>query len=181
VQRISVVGITGSGKTKIARELSRILDLPHYDLDMYYWLPRWKPRERAEFDALVERIAAGERWVVDGSYEEWTVNGPIWKRADTVVWPRLSLPATMRQLAERTANRLARGVVLENGNREELRKLLNPTDSIFTDVVWRFRSYNAAFERHCRDPRFSDKTFVVLRNREQVNEWLGSVAAQHAP
>jgi adenylate kinase family enzyme len=177
MQRVSVIGISGSGKSTIARRLARLLDCPHYELDAMYFLSGWEARDKGEFDAMVEKISAGERWVIDGSYADWTVEGLIWKRADTVVWPRLSRAATMRQLLGRSLRRIVTRQELWNGNRETLRTLLDPKDSIITDMWSRYRKYNRDFERHCRDPRFLGINFVVLRGRKEISRWLDKVAA----
>ena len=176
MKRVSVIGISASGKSTIAKRLAHLLHCPHYELDAMYFLPGWESRDKDEFVAMVEEISAGERWVIDGSYVEWTVKGPIWKRADTVVWLRLSRAATMRQLLGRSLRRVVTRQELWNGNRERLQTLLDPKKSIITDVWSRYRKYNRDFERHCRDPRFSHINFVVLRSRKEISRWLDTVA-----
>jgi DNA-binding CsgD family transcriptional regulator len=58
-QRIAVVGVTGSGKTTLARELSRRLALPHVELDALYWGPGWMPAPRALFRERVSEALRG--------------------------------------------------------------------------------------------------------------------------
>ncbi|BAY66273.1 topology modulation protein [Calothrix brevissima NIES-22] len=41
MQRISVVGTTGSGKTTLARQISQCLNIPHVELDYLHWEPNW--------------------------------------------------------------------------------------------------------------------------------------------
>lgn len=178
MQRVSVIGISGSGKSTIASRLAEILGCPRYELDALYFLPGWKPRDEAEFDGIVEEIAAGERWVVDGSYKAWTAEGPIWKRADTVVWPRLPRTVVMTQLVRRSLRRVFTREELWNGNRETLRKLLDPRDSILVDVWSRYRRYNREFEQLRCDPRFAHIEFVVLESRAEVSRWLDETAAR---
>lgn len=68
MQRIVVVGCQGSGKTRLALELGRQLDLPVIHLDVLYWLPGWQPSDTAGFRLRVAEAIAGDRWVVDGSF-----------------------------------------------------------------------------------------------------------------
>src|ERR1035438_543832 len=51
VQRVSMVGISGSGKSTLGRELTRILGLPHLELDSVFHQAGWvslSDEERSE-------------------------------------------------------------------------------------------------------------------------------------
>ena len=67
MQRVSVVGGTGSGKTTFGRELARIMDVPFTELDAIVWQPDWKLLEAEEFRARVAERIAAPAWVVDGN------------------------------------------------------------------------------------------------------------------
>lgn len=47
LQRVVIVGTSGSGKTTMARELSVLLGTPHIELDALQWLPGWQSLRRA--------------------------------------------------------------------------------------------------------------------------------------
>ncbi len=83
-QRINVVGVTGSGKTTLARRLSDRLDIPHVELDALFWGPGWTETPDDVFRERVRQALAGERWVVDGNYSR--IRDIIWPRADTIIW-----------------------------------------------------------------------------------------------
>ena len=59
MRRVSVVGVSGSGKTTTARALARRLGVPHIELDAIYHQADWTPRTRDDFRAEV--TAALER------------------------------------------------------------------------------------------------------------------------
>ncbi len=42
MQRISVIGTSGSGKTTVARRIAESLGFPHVELDALHWEPGWK-------------------------------------------------------------------------------------------------------------------------------------------
>jgi adenylate kinase family enzyme len=67
VRRIAVVGVSGSGKTRLARELARRLDLPLVELDLVYWRPGWAMPSREEWVERHRAALAGEAWVADGN------------------------------------------------------------------------------------------------------------------
>ncbi|MFG2054965.1 AAA family ATPase [Micromonospora sp. NPDC048930] len=68
MRRILIVGSPGAGKTTLAREIARRLDLPLIHLDRHYWRPGWVPASDAEFRAEVAVLAARPAWVLDGNY-----------------------------------------------------------------------------------------------------------------
>jgi hypothetical protein len=67
--RLVVLGPPGAGKTWLAARISRLLDLPFYDLDDLYWLPDWRRPSPAEWACIQEKITGGESWVVAGNYQ----------------------------------------------------------------------------------------------------------------
>jgi adenylate kinase family enzyme len=136
VQRVNVVGTSGSGKTSFAAALARRLAVPHVELDALSWEPNWTV---APTSVLRERVAAAveaPRWVVDGNYS--AVRDLVWARADTVIWLDLPFGVVMWRVIRRTLRRGLRGEVLWNGNRESLRMAVG-RDSI---ILWALTTYH---------------------------------------
>src|SRR5437763_13527293 len=104
MQRVSVVGNSGVGKTTLSRALAARLGAAHVELDAIFHQPGWTPLATPEFRCRVGQVVAGERWVVDGNYSR--VRDLVWARADTVVWLDLPRRTVMRRLLGRTAGRL---------------------------------------------------------------------------
>ena len=68
VDRIRVVGNSGSGKTTTAAAIAQRLGIPHLELDAVHWLPGWTERDPDDFRRIVDEFAAQPRWVIDGNY-----------------------------------------------------------------------------------------------------------------
>ena len=83
-QRISVVGSTGSGKTYLARDLSELLNLPLYELDLIHQKFVLRSPDRVGFSGAVAELVANEQWIIDGHYRD--VRYLIWERSDLVVY-----------------------------------------------------------------------------------------------
>ncbi|MEZ5264768.1 MAG: hypothetical protein R2755_23955 [Acidimicrobiales bacterium] len=177
MQRISVVGNSGSGKTTLARRLAVALDAPHIELDAIHHLPGWVPIERDRFRAEVGRLAAASRWIIDGNYREVVVEGPVWERADTVVWLRLPRRRVMRQIVLRTVRRTLTRQVLWNGNREPIRNLLrwDPEHNIVRWAWTRHARYEQRYGAARLDPAYGHLTFVELRSTAEVDAWLAGL------
>jgi len=178
MQRISVVGTTGSGKTTFAERLAGRLGYAHVELDSIHWGPGWTPLETDEFRRRLAPHLAAESWVVDGNYGK--VRDLVWARADTVVWLDYSLATIMGRLALRTYRRVARREELWNGNREHFRVQLFSRDSLF---LWALRTY----DRRRREipewlsmPAYAHLSLVRCQKPEEAKDWLRTLPGEPA-
>jgi adenylate kinase family enzyme len=87
MERVVVLGPAGAGKSELATRLSRTVDIPVVHLDTLFWAPGWRPAPESEARAALERVVAGERWILDGNF---LADDSRFARADTVVF--LDLP-----------------------------------------------------------------------------------------
>jgi adenylate kinase family enzyme len=182
VRRVSVVGSSGAGKSTLARAIATRLAVPFVELDAFMHQPGWRPRPDDEFMDELVRATSGEGWVVDGNYKRFVIEGPVWERADTVVWLDLPRRTIMRQVIARTVRRAVTREVLWNGNREPLANFvsLDPDDNI---ILWSWVKYHEFVQRYLdamADPRWRDITFIRLRSHDEAKRWLDSIEAAAA-
>jgi adenylate kinase family enzyme len=161
----------------LGRALATRLSVPYVELDAFMHQPGWQPRPDAEFKEEVDRATAQPGWVVDGNYISVVSEGPVWRRADTVVWLDLPRRAVMRALIARTVRRFLTREVLWNGNREPLSNFysLVPNDNV---VLWAWVNHGELAQRYqdaMTDPRWTELDFVRLRSRVEVRRWLESI------
>ena len=71
MQRILVMGSSGSGKSTFARRLSDITGIPVVSLDALFWKPGWMPSDAAEFGQRVAEVTRQPRWIMDGDYTSY--------------------------------------------------------------------------------------------------------------
>ncbi len=136
MNRVSVVGVTGSGKTTFARRLAEKLGCQFIELDALHWEPNWVEAADEIFRERTAQALSRESWVVDGNYGK--VRDIVWSRADTMVWLDFPLRVVLWRLSRRTFERVAFRRELWSGNRESLRMQLLTRDSLF---VWLFQTY----------------------------------------
>ncbi|MFG7942235.1 P-loop NTPase family protein [Streptomyces cacaoi] len=172
MRRILVVGVTGAGKSTLARAVSGRLALPYHELDaLYFNGPGWAVNGELAED--VARLAAGPRWIVDSlGYPE--VRDLLWDRADTVLWldypRRVTMPRVLRRSVRRTVTR----EVLFGGNRETWKAWLSREHP-----AWWSWSQHATrrreVEQRLRDPRFAPLGLVRFRHPRDTAAWLSSL------
>lgn len=176
MQRICVVGASGSGKSTVSTRLATALGVTRIELDALFHRPGWVEAPVDQFRAQVAALTAGPEWVVDGNYSS-KLGDMVWRRADTMVWLDLPRATVMRQVFTRTVVRAITRRQLWNGNREPLTGLLrwNPHRSI---VRWSWTSYPKVRERYekvVQDPTYAHLQVVRLRSRAEVQLWLAAV------
>lgn len=172
MQRVAVVGSSGSGKTWLASRLAGELDVAHVELDAIHHGPGWAVATaevmRRELDS---RCPADGSWVADGNYES-KGGGLVRERADAVVWLDLNRRTVMVQLIARTVRRALSREALWSGNRESLRDVLSldPERSV---IMW---SWTRHAQIRARYREQADSRWVRLTTHAEVDRFLESVA-----
>lgn len=171
-QRILVVGVTGSGKTTVARLLATRLGLPHVELDELFWGPAWVRRSTDDFRSGVANATAGRRWVACGNY--WhQLQDLTWGQADVIVWLDLPAHTSLINLVTRTLRRVAGRTALWHGNRETLRNVFFSRESL---LRWWWTVQKMEPERTgSRVSQMTQAQVVRLKSRREVNRWLSQV------
>ncbi|MDN4492537.1 AAA family ATPase [Ureibacillus aquaedulcis] len=77
-KRIHIIGSVGSGKTTLAKEISKRLDIPYYELDNVVWIrDKSGDRRRTEHERekYLNSIIQSGSWIIEGVHnEDWVSN-----------------------------------------------------------------------------------------------------------
>lgn len=177
MQRVSVVGNAGSGKTRLAGRIADALAVPLVELDAIHHLPGWEPIDPERFREIVGRLTCAEGWVIDGNYRTVVSDGPVWARADTVVWLDLPRRTVMRQIIGRSLWRVLTRRDLWNRNRERFGNLLawDPEKSVIRWAWTQHAKYLRRFESAMASPEFTNLRFVRLRSHREAEAFLAQL------
>ena len=134
--RIVVVGVTGSGKSILARQLAERYGVRHVELDALNWEANWVPAPTEVFRARVAEATAGDGWVIDGNYSK--THDITWPRATTIVWLDYPLHLILWRLGLRILRRSVTRERLWKGNQESLRTHLFKKESL---ILWALQTY----------------------------------------
>ena len=173
-QRITVIGVTSSGKTTVAARLSQILGLPHVELDSLYWNAGWTPTPKEIFCDRVAKTLSGDAWVTDGNYS--IARRYTWGWANTLVWLDYPLPVILWQLTKRTLQRILTKEELWNDNRETWKGAFFDKDSLFLFAIQSQKQHRKTFPEAFRQPEYAHLKVVHLRSRRETNQWLSELA-----
>src|SRR5690242_14949354 len=88
MQRITVIGAGGAGKTVLANRLGALLGLPVTHLDDLRYDEHWAAVPEDAFVAAQRAVVAADRWIIDGNSK---ASMPVrFAAADTIIF--LNLP-----------------------------------------------------------------------------------------
>jgi len=100
MDRIFVMGNSGSGKTWLTEKISKELSIPSIHLDDLHWLPNFAgERPRSERDHLVDTAANHPSWIMEGIYG--SVLTQVITRITTLIWLDVSLDDCLSNLMHR--------------------------------------------------------------------------------
>lgn len=88
-KKIYILGTSGSGKTYLAKKLSKKLNIPFYDSDDVRFIKKFsEARPISERKKLMDKIAKKEKWIIDARATSWS-REPM-KKADLIIWLKTS-------------------------------------------------------------------------------------------
>lgn len=165
--RVLIYGVTGSGKTTLARQVADRTGIPWHSVDDLTWEQGWVAVALEEQRNRIAAICAEERWILDTAYGQWL----------DVVMPRTELIVGLDYPRWRSLSRLVRRTLMRaidhrqicNGNTESFRQAFS-RDSI---IVWHFQSFARKRDRMrawAADPAGRD--VVLLRSPAATRRWL---------
>ncbi len=167
-RRILVYGVTGSGKTTLAKAVAAKTGLSLIDVDELTWEPGWVMVPDDEQTRRIEQLTSGDAWVMDTAYGKW-LDIPL-ARAELIValdYPRwLSFWRLLRRSLARAVDRKP----VCNGNTETLRQILS-RDSI---LAWHFKSF-ARKRRRMRQWAAEGREVLVMRWPHETQAWLDAL------
>lgn len=170
-QRVLVAGLSGAGKTTLARRIAATLELPLVELDALHHGPGWTPRP--EFLDDVRSLAAGDTWVTEFQYA--AARPLLQTGADTLVHLDVPFAVALGRLTRRTVRRRVRREVLYNGNVEgPLHHVVTDRDHVVRYMIRTRRKYAALIPAaFAANP---DLVGIRLRTRADVETWLARLS-----
>ena len=90
MKQIAVIGNAGGGKSTLCRQLSQVLDVPLFPIDLIQWKPGWTPTPYDEIKREHDRILTNDHWIIDG-WGPFDLIETRFAAADTIIFVDLPL------------------------------------------------------------------------------------------
>lgn len=169
MQRVLVMGSSGSGKSTFARRLANLTDLPFVSLDALYWQPGWQPSEPEVFGTRVTEAANASRWIMDGNYMSHAGSEVRRERADTVIWFDLPRYQCMTGIVTRIIRSYGKvRAEMAPGCPEQI-------DLEFFRYVWTFRNQQRPKILKYFAGLRTDQDLICFNSRKQADDYLAGV------
>ena len=161
MKKILVIGPGGAGKSYFSKELSKVTGLPLFHLDNIFWRKDRAHITREEFDSKLLEILNKDKWIIDGDYSR-TYELRI-QYCDTVYFLDFSLEDCLKGVESRL------GKV-----REDIPFIDEEFDPEFKEWIINWFKDKRPWVIHLEE-KFKEKNFIVLKNRNEVNEYLNKI------
>ncbi|WP_372969446.1 AAA family ATPase [Microbacterium sp.] len=116
-ERVLIAGVTGSGKTTLARRVAGLWGLRHVEIDALFHGENWIPRPAFLDD--VRAFAAEDRWVTEWQYTSKGTDEILAPRAQLAIWLDYPYRVVRSRLLRRTLGRSILRTRIYNGNVEK--------------------------------------------------------------
>lgn len=165
VDRISIVGGPGTGKTTLGNILSKIFEIPVLHIDGLFYEANWVESDKNVRDKKILEFANKEKWIIDGNYSS-TLKQRI-DKADLIIFLDYSNVARMKGILQRYMKYRGR-------EREEIPGCNERLDYTFLKYTWNFNKNKRSNLVSIINSTDQSK-ILTFKNRNKLNKWLKKV------
>lgn len=161
MNKISVIGGSGTGKTTLTDNLGLDLNLPIYHLDGLNYFSEWEERDKTERDNLILEKIKEDKWVMDGTYRS-TLEQRL-KESDLIIYLDYSTFAQIRGILNRYLKYGGKERKEIPGCKEKLDK-----DFFFWVLRWR-KTKRKDILKYIQ--KIDQDKLLIFKSRRQLNKW----------
>jgi adenylate kinase family enzyme len=154
----------------MARALSRLLDIPHTEMDALWHGPGWAVRP--EFAADVAAMLATGRWVTEYQYR--SVKPRLLDAAQAAVWLDHPFPLVAARILRRSGVRALTRQPFYNGNVEQFAMWARASHPLRIVLSREFFQKRRRTREELRAAADRGVTVVRLRGAREVRRWLAA-------
>ncbi len=161
INKISIIGGSGTGKTTLSESLSKDVNIPVYHIDGIHHLKNWKVRDSNERDKIILDLIKKEKWIIDGTYHS-TLQARL-EKSDLIIYLDYSTLAQVKGALGRFIKNHGKEKPEIPGCNEQM------TFKFFIFVV-NWRKNKRQFIIDALENIDKDK-ILIFKNRRKLNKW----------
>lgn len=161
VDRISIMGGPGTGKSTLAKNLGKELNLPVYHIDGINYFENWEKRDEKERDKIILEKVAEPKWVMDGTYKS-TLEARV-ERSDLVIFLDYSAIARLKGIFSRYFKTGGKDRTEIPGCKEKMEWKF-----VKFAINWKKQKENIVKEALEKN---KDKNILIFKSRKELNKW----------
>ena len=167
MKKIMLIGSGGAGKSTLAKELGKILQIEVIHLDAIHWYPNWQLVPREKQIQIQEELVQNEEWIIDGNWSG-TLDIRL-KAADTIIFLDYSrylciYRAVKRRILYRNKSRPD----MVEGNKERL-------DANFLKYIWMYPKEKKPKVMEKLGEISDIKQVIILKSPEETRNFLSAI------
>lgn len=161
ISKIAIIGGPGTGKSTLANNLGKELNLPIYHLDGIHHLANWVPRDKEERDKIILEKTQEPKWVIDGTYKA-TLEERV-KKADLIIFLNYSTIARLKGI-------LSRHFKERGKERPEIPGCKEKMDLEFIKMTATWNNTKGCTIKEVLE-KYQDKNILIFKTRRKLNRW----------
>ena len=159
--KISIIGGCGTGKTTLANNLEKELNLPVYHIDGIHHLENWEIRDKEERDKIILEKVSESKWIIDGTYRS-TLDQRI-QNSDIIIYLDYSSIAQIKGI-------MGRYIKNHGKEKEEIPGCKEKMSLEFFTFAWNWRK-DKRNEILGKINKTEKNKILIFKNRRQLNKW----------
>ena len=161
VNRISIVGGSGNGKTTLANNLGKKLNIPTYHLDGFNYTNNWKKIDKQDRNKRIIEKVEEKQWIIDGTYRD--TMGKRFEKSDLIIFLDYSTYTQVKGVIKRYIRLRGKERSDIPGCKERI------TFKFLIWVVnWRKTTRNLIIEEL---NKIDKNKVLIFKNRNKLNKW----------
>ncbi len=161
MNKVIVIGCSGSGKSTFSRALYELTNLPLYHLDLLNWNSDKTTVSKAVFLERLQNVVELDKWIIDGNYGS-SIELRM-KECDTVFFLDYPVEVCIDGIKQRQGKTRSDMPWVETAVDEELLEFI--------------RNYNTQSKPKVLEllKKYSEKDIVVFKSRKEAEEYINNM------
>lgn len=168
INKIYILGTSGSGKTYLANQLSRILKIKNYDLDDIYWIKKFTIKKEKRRDKLKKLLKGKKQWIIEGIYTDWAIDAV--KKSDFIILIDTPFKTRAYRILKRYIKRKIKG------NSESIKDCFNLIK--YSSKYKKEHKNPESYQNHKSIIKRHNKKFIIIKNKRQINRFLNNLKSK---